>query len=471
MCTECRANFYLYTEDQSCIPCNIDGQGRFLAGQIWKCRDCEDCGNCRRCNNQNGECEECNLKFYLDESSPKKCVTCTDMLTTYPNNIPTCASCKIDDCIEYISPGVCKVCSSSNFLTFIPESCIACASSSDKFQYDHGCDDTRYCLLAGTCVDNCNQCITPQECQVCLTGYYITEDKLCAKCPDACTECSDVKTCTKCAASNYLTTENSCIPCTADGQTKEDPNCHICSLSKCKYCCGTNDNDCYECRKGFYLLTVGGAKSCDPCQVGYTIYDTTMCRKCFDFMCINCSGEAQTDCLECSQGYYLKNDGGTITCDLCISASSPGWYRKTVNRVDKCEKTSCTDLYDCIDFASDSVCYDCGTSYIKFSTRWEDTICIKCSGDNEKVDGKYCYTSNDCTPNCDLCATSNECKTCASSYFLTKEKTCFKCRTGCSVCAWSDACTECPTDRCLLGDDCILYTTEGIVDPPQTPSK
>jgi proprotein convertase subtilisin/kexin type 5 len=393
------------------------------------------------------------------------------MLTTYPNNIPTCASCQIDDCIEYISPGVCKVCGGSSFLNFMPESCIACPVHDNNFQYDYGCDDTRHCLQAGTCVDNCNKCITPQECQVCSTGYYITDDFLCAKCLDACTECSGIKTCTVCAANNYLTYANACIICTADGQTIDETKCHLCTLKKCKNCGGTSDNDCYECRKGFYLLTVGGVKSCDPCQVGYTIYDTTLCRKCFDFMCVNCNSESQPNCLECSQGYYLKNNGGAITCDLCISASTPGWYRSTVDRVDKCVKTSCSDLDACVDFISDSVCNDCGVKKIRFATRWEDTVCVPCDGANEKNDGKYCYLRNDCTPNCDKCYSSNECGTCASSYFLTKEKTCSKCRTGCSTCVWSDTCTECPEDRCLLGDDCILYTTEGIVGPPQSKSK
>jgi hypothetical protein len=467
VCTQCKENYYWYNQDQSCIPCNRAGQGRYFE-TVLKCTDCLDCENCRRCNNINGYCDECNLGYFLDESSPKKCVLCTKKLTLFPKNIPTCpTTCDIDQCDSFISDGVCGKCAADYFMSFFLDSCThLCSTSATTYQYYHDCDDNNYCLKNNECVSNCNKCITPQECQVCADGYYLTDDKLCAKCAEECMQCSNIKTCTGCASNFYLTGVGSCIACTSDGQTIADLNCNICTLTNCKSCSGETDNDCTKCRTGFYLLTLGGVKSCDQCQVGYTI-DGINCRKCADFMCINCG--VDLICLECSQGYYLKTVGITVTCDLCVSADSPGWYRSAdSDRINKCKKTTCSDLDTCVEFKSDSVCTNCGSGkYIKYSNRWEDTVCVSCdNASTELIVDLYCYLSNDCTPNCNKCLNSYQCDTCASTHFLTSVKTCSICKTGCSKCAWSDGCTECSTDRCLLGDDCVLYTTEGIATAP-----
>jgi proprotein convertase subtilisin/kexin type 5 len=447
----------------SCLPCNEPGKGRFFS-TVWKCINCDDPTNCRRCNNANGYCEECNLNYFLDDSNPKKCVLCTNKLTTFPQNIPTCpTTCDIDNCDSFISDGVCGKCNSNYFLSFYLDSCIStCTPSTTINQYYHDCDDSNYCLLKNECVSNCDKCITPQECQVCADGYYLTDDKLCAKCAAECTKCSNVKTCSACATNFFLTTVGSCIACTSDGQFKSVSNCIICTLANCKTCSAETDISCTKCRTGFYLLTVGGVNSCDECQVGYTINGDN-CRKCADFRCINCAGSS--GCSECAQGYFLKTDGATVTCDVCVSADSPGWYRSNdPDRISRCLKTSCSDLNSCVEFKSGTVCTNCGTdSYIKFSTRWEDTVCVSCdNAATEKKIDLYCYFSNDCTPNCDLCENSYQCKTCASTHFLTTDLTCSVCKTGCSKCAWSDGCTECPTTSCLLGDECVPYTTEGI---------
>jgi hypothetical protein len=394
-------------------------------------------------------------------------VLCTNKLTTFPKNIPTCpTTCDIDNCNSFISDGVCGKCNSDYFLSFYLDSCInTCTTTATTNPYYHDCDDSNYCLLKNDCVSNCNQCITPQECQVCADGYYLTDEKLCAKCAAECTTCSNVKTCTVCASTFYLTNVGSCIACTSDGQTIANPNCNICALANCKTCSGETNNDCSQCRTGFYLLTVGGVKSCDQCQVGYTIFGTT-CRKCTDFLCIYCDSDGL--CLECSQGYFLKTGG---ICDPCISSISIGWYRTTINRVDSCVEADNSKRGTCIEFAPSNaspgtICTDCGTKKIKFSTALANTECVTCDGTNEGSEGKYCYLSNECTPNCDKCFNSYQCQNCASGYFITPEKVCSPCKSDCSKCVWSDACTECADDRCLLGDECVLYTTEGIASCP-----
>jgi hypothetical protein len=435
---------------------------------VWECTDCLDCDNCRRCNNADGFCDECNLGYFRDDSSPKKCVLCTKMLTTFSNNIPACPTqTTVAQCTEFVSDGVCRSCESTYFLAFNPTSCITCNNAvATNYQYYHDCDDTYHCLQSGNCVVNCNKCITPQECQTCADLYYLTDDKLCAKCPDECTKCTAVKTCTNCVANYFLTSVGSCITCTSDGQTIADPNCYICALANCKTCTGDNSNDCSLCRTGFYLLTVGSVKSCDQCQVGYTI-DGTNCRKCADFMCINCGSDLV--CLECSQGYYLKTNGGAVSCDPCVSASSPGWYRSTsTGRIDQCLQAD-TKRSTCTEFApaDGTVCRNCGSSKIKFTTASADTECIPCTDTaSQTVDGLYCYFTDNCTKDCQKCLNSYQCQTCANNYFITTQKTCVSCKSECSKCISTTGCTECASDRCLLEDDCILYTTEGIASSP-----
>jgi proprotein convertase subtilisin/kexin type 5 len=126
---------------------------------------------------------------------------------------------------------MCMSCSDGYWLTSQKE-CLACPA------YCKTCTSATWCtalfnpvgftllyVSAGVnypaaCDPGCSYCSTvnPQECMMCMTGFYLTANMWCKPCTAAsqCGSCSstDPAICTSCMADAYLdTVDNTCKPC------------------------------------------------------------------------------------------------------------------------------------------------------------------------------------------------------------------------------------------------------------------
>lgn len=280
-CTECNDGYYLHTFSTGAKECKVCEGGCTICSTATICSSCKEgyflntkseCENCHppctNCSGSDGSiCSKCEDKYY--HTTDDKCLSCNSPCDTcFGPSATECNTCADgyhlfgSSCLECTPP----------CLTCTAQSLTECLSCVDKH------------YLVG---NKCKECKAPCEncqgsetqCTSCLEGYYIT-GQTCTPCPTGCATCTSSGSTTQC---------QKCI----DGYIKTGSSCEKCGEG-CATCVDSKTN-CPKCIiEGYYHDDKNNAcHTCDP-------------------SCFNCTGPANTDCIECNDG-YMKN--GTA-CDL-----------------------------------------------------------------------------------------------------------------------------------------------------------
>ncbi|ELP92345.1 protein serine/threonine kinase, putative [Entamoeba invadens IP1] len=255
--------------------------------------------------------------------------------------------------------------------------------------------------------------------------------------------------CNRCSSSYPYYYENNCHEC-RKGFYYNGTDCDGC-MNGCIYC--YNEDTCEMCLNGYYFYNM----KCHECEIRrYTTIDG--CADCING-CESCiSGET---CESCYVGFYKYNETcyvcpeGCSTCNLlleqvvCITCSVE--YYLNMNSCIKCKNCSSCDQKGCFgktclegfygkriwNVEQQYYEYQCIACLVECSS-CRDTTCSKC------FDGYYIKDSKclECGGNCSQC-NLNVCLECVTGFYFQLGN-CVTCPNTCSLCSTTSAeCTQC----------------------------
>lgn len=412
--TDCGPN---YTEENGvCIPCQVkdcvDCKGNFLAcvtctppyvlvNDVFCVRECIEgtyqsgnvclpCNNCPTCEKDTGLCTSCADGFFL--TSYGTCNTqCVDGQVKIGDE---CVNCKDSNCKECLYPEICNQCKSG------------------------------YLLFNGMCVEKCP------------SGTYLS-GTVCKICDSSCSTCLTENFCLTCREGYFLKNQR-CVKECGEGYTIRDGRCEPCKET-CKYC-STDTNTCYICKEGFYLFNGKCVKDCGPGYYVSTTQTGEICAPCSEkcVMCLN-----SNNCNYCYDNYKILDGKCVQECPNGYVEKEGTCYRCTSGACDTC-------LPNNLD-----VCVICVNGYYLKQGK-----CVSNCGL-----GYYVNDSNECTPcedkNClTCCANSKKCKDCKDGFYLFFGMCVSKCPSG-YIANSSDECIKCTSSDC---NTCLLNNLDMCID-------
>lgn len=462
-CHQCREGFYgeQCTKDclQNCMKCSKD------TGSCLECvrgRYAEDCSkmclNCLKDDCQvTGEClfgcKEGWFGSHCDQRCTEGCSKCS--------NSDSCEECFIQ---ETLLNGKCySPCSK----------CFHGMCSSDR-KCKQGCVDGWHgakCDLP--CPAECSKCNSSVSCDACLQGFELEgskcistckncKDQLCSadgvcdkgckegwfgakcieKCVENCISCADGLNCDKCI-SGYQLLENRCVAgCGFCLQDKCDlaGNCHL----GCKE--GHHGPQCIElCPKG--CRTCDSTERCSSCSRGFNMVNF----KCVAFCenCDSCQRDEETgvsSCVTCKEGFYAKNG----VCQKCSSTCKNS----------ACERTTAQCLEGCIEGWTGLLCNipEDGT---KLPATACEGSCLTCNANTRKCSsciagmwGQSCQQK--CPSHCNVCdQQTGQCMVVCSKYcqknvnMVSCNNVTGACLQGCEDGWYGDQCQNMCTQNCI----------------------
>ncbi|ESU40074.1 Variant-specific surface protein, partial [Giardia duodenalis] len=269
------------------------------------CKACSTIVGCSTCSSGTA-CTKCTDENYLKTvSGVTTCVTdCGEGYfkhTATDSSLKTCQSCSgTNNNLDPAGAGV--------------AGCAACTYDSAKVTCTK-CGTGKYLKSDGTCADSCtantefvkNDPTNGNKCVSC--GDQTDGVAGCSECsllPSASRSSATLIKCTKCGNSKYLK-EGTCADkaeCTGTTFPKED---------------NSNGNKCVPCNDS----TNGGVADCTACALTTDSSRTTL------VTCSACSGnkivktaDGATSCIDesaCNNGFFVKESGGSKTCEACDS--------------------------------------------------------------------------------------------------------------------------------------------------------
>ncbi|KAL4476576.1 hypothetical protein ABPG74_010309 [Tetrahymena malaccensis] len=412
-CIKCQENCIECNKNLECFKCKTD----FLLQQ----KACvTECSKGFKENKSNHECEQitnCPQGNYLEQAT-KTCQKCSPNCLDCFDSYDACTSCKngfilikdsqqcVDKCPKnmYQSGQLCLKC---------PENCRNCDSSGNC----QICDDGHY-QYQGRCLDQCKVPLIfkGQDCvEKCPEGFQHNKQKNeCAQCKQNCLDCDQNSQCTRCK-SDYLIQEGLCVSNCEKGYFKQDKYCLKCN-SNC-LSCDTSEEFCQECNQNYTLDKQ--RKKCILCIEN----------------CQNCSEDLV--CQQCKENYISKNG-------VCVKACNEGHFYKD----SQCFKCS-QDCKSCE--KQEDNCTDCLEG---FKLNQATNKCIKCPSNCT-----ICEENQQCTK-CEkeFKLQQNACiKVCGQGFYEDTNQKCLECDKNCKTCENSASnCTECSVNQVLKANQCVI---------------
>ena len=351
-CIECKSNYYLTENGESCSNEN----------------------NCFSADSESGFCNWCKFNYYL-RYSDKKCIS-------YDENIEY-KNCKIflsDNCIECESgyslsednkcsltqncsetyKGECKRCSQGYYLGIDKKctkfkhclksnlyyDCIECEEGFHWNIYNHTCEEWGQKFIGCKLLD-----ISGEICSSCKDDYYLNEtDNLCY----SNLEQNKYYKCARIIGDN-------CIRCNPHYYFgKEDYKCS--KIFNCQK--STNENICEKCEEDYCL----DLKKMS-CENNKEISDESDKKY---FRCVR-TNEEGTKCAECQKGFILSENGLCLNeedciekedniCVYCQNKRYP-WRATCLNKIYGCVDTKDENCYRCDDIYDFNTCTECFEGY------------------------------------------------------------------------------------------------------------
>ena len=264
----------------NCLKCKdsyiLIGKGNNFNDGIKICKSLNlgDLENCEKFNSENGLCEECKPGYYLNSGDYK----CSLVENCFESSFEICKKCKIGYMIN----------KKENKCIIQVENFEHCLQTLDEKVCDI-CEDNYYFDNEGLCVDTnyCDKRENSNKCGQCISGYYLSEDKMSCVSTENCKEGNkEIGICEICSDKYYLDYK--------DGKCKsnEEENEFI-------FCKKAENVKCVECLNGYFL---GEDNKCSNAQ--------------------NCSESNNGICSTCTDNYFLTNDNECTNVEHCISIES-----------------------------------------------------------------------------------------------------------------------------------------------------
>ena len=425
-CLTCPGGTYLFSGNNSCLACNVDGYSH------------PDGVNCIQCETS---CNTCDGPLATD------CLTCPPSTYLFSGN-STCLACNVDgyshpngvNCIQ--CEAACKTCSGP-----LATDCLTCLTGLYFFSGNNTC-------LA---------------CSV--DGYSHPNGVDCIQCEASCKTCSGplATDCLTCPPSTYLFSgNNTCLSCNIAGYSHPDGiNCIQCDAS-CETCSGTLATDCLTCPSGTYFFA--GNTSCVACtDPGYEHTDGISCVAiACDASCATCTGPSATDCLTCPGGTYLFSGNNT-----CLACNVAGFSQNGANCIEcdsACESCSGTLATNCLTcyastylFSGNNTCLACNVDGYSHPN---GVNCIQCEASCKTCSGPLATDCLTCPPSTYLFSGNNTCLSCnIAGYSHPDGINCIQCDASCETCSGILAtdCLTCPSGTYFFAgnNSCVACTEPG----------
>ena len=384
-CSECKSGYEVDQSSKRCVPIMPN--------------------DCVSLDNSTGLCSRCANSHWLDENDGNKCKVRTNTnfcvgfvinkdeckictSSHYPNN-GTCVSVTqpVDNCVQYISDGVCGKC--TNFLD-AKGNCFGNINGCKLYSSQtvcSQCESTHWAQSTSSCVQYSPDLFcrtfnaTADRCIDCNTGWSLQSNGKCTDngSTDPCLEKAlNGVDCLRCIDTYYLDLgTKKCVFRTAQNCKEKQPN----------------KDECLSCLAGHFM----DKNNNNNCKA-YTPVPNCILFDPFEDKCLICN----------SSTYLEKNECKPVTipvafCQIYTSNGVCGECMNTYTLKDNfCDRGS---VENCYRHSSDSVCAKCDTGFFLESA----SKCTKYSDDLN------CQTFKD---------DKDECVDCASGYFVNKQKKC-----------------------------------------------
>ncbi|KRX06120.1 Insulin-like growth factor binding protein, N-terminal [Pseudocohnilembus persalinus] len=392
----------------------------------YKCGSCEDAQNqpeiCSTCSDsnrdpvpdcdcldgyyddgeENPECKECLSPCSTCITKEDNCTSCINQYFLIDSDCLSCQTLLGENCITCLNKENCQICSDGYYLQ--DGNCLECNFPCKKCQSATECLDCEdnyffnefQCKTCNQWIENCNICVSYDQCTQCDQYYYLEQLNKCTLCQAPCLECETENNCNSCIQ-NYFLGINECKTC-------QDwiPNCQQC----------TNYQQCEKCQDGYY-------------------YENQQCQKC-QSPCINCS--SIETCLSCIDNYFLGNG----ICQQCEN-----WISHCIN---------CQDYQTCL------TCEDKFENQINKCQIICDSPCTQQCELNYFLNDGECFLCQNQIENCNQCQNQDNCTLCQDNFYLNDLNKCSSCISPCVNCISDGECTSCISEYYLDNYNLLVQT-------------
>ncbi|XP_061672611.1 extracellular matrix protein FRAS1 isoform X3 [Syngnathoides biaculeatus] len=384
--------------------CMADCPAHTYADYQHICTECHP--SCLRCTESSADsCTSCPMASSLHEG---RCVhTCPQGFFVQDGHCqachPSCQTCSgasQADCtscppLADLNAGHCRTgCQDGRFLYTSTAQCLECSPDCQRCTADVQTGVGSICLLcrgpgAGALLlgDHC----VPR----CPRDHYGWRGA-CMRCHPSCEACSGEGplACTSCHAPRVLLPSGVCAPrCPLGYYDNGHRVCEECT-HQCLTCDGAGT--CTSCRDPTKVLLFGECQYESCAQQYYLNATTHTCTEC-DWSCNSCRGPLHTDCLQCMDGYVLR-DG------VCAQGCPVGSYRDG----DRC--LDCDDT--CVECRGPGQCLRCQPPYATLRGQ-----CVLQCGRNYFLDADA-QSCQPCSTDCVLCDGVGRCRACGLQSYL-----------------------------------------------------
>ncbi|CAD8119881.1 unnamed protein product [Paramecium sonneborni] len=381
----------------NCIESNCDGQFQVRYFNLCICQDgsilnqdyqCIPCkSQCLTCIDSTARCTSCNpsenrilqsgscicQEGYYEQNGNQSCQKC----------LPKCKQCQYKEFIctecylsqyKVLNQNDC-ICQEGYYHDFINDICLQCKNT------------CKSCQNYNTCID-CDiqqfRVLTLQNQCICQQGYYLS-NQICIPCHYTCLECidsSEFNKCIKCSQGrkrkNMYMDYFECV--CQDGYfdigQQQCQNCQLLNNPTIDHYCYTNCGDGIiqwneECDNGVSIQRNG----CHQCKLTQSKCQIDICQIC-----------NQKECVQCFDGYYLRND---YSCDQCSPIC----------------KTCKYNPYNCITCAENN--HQCSNCLPEKGYHYHQNSCQSICGDGYLTQEEQCDDGNlldndGCNSNCQI---------------------------------------------------------------------